>query len=247
MKDQYFGDVNDFRKYGLLRLLTRPDGLRLGVCWMLTEGDSRTDGRFLGYLDQPQRYRNRDPELFDWLQQVVGAERDRRTARIEASRLLGPAIFKSELLGDRQASPSAYFAECEGRFAGCDLVFFDPDNGLEIKSTRRGQRNSCKFLYWDEVCATFTTGASVLVYQHFIREAREGYTARMGAELQCRTMASAVFTFRTPHVLFLLAAQARHAAGFREQMGRAAALWAPDQIVPREHRMVEEARTEFVS
>ena len=47
MKDQYFGDVNDFRKYGLLRLLTLQDGLRLGVCWMLTAPDGRPDGRRL--------------------------------------------------------------------------------------------------------------------------------------------------------------------------------------------------------
>jgi hypothetical protein len=26
MKNQYFGDVNDYRKYGLLRLLTGPGG-----------------------------------------------------------------------------------------------------------------------------------------------------------------------------------------------------------------------------
>jgi hypothetical protein len=47
MKDQYFGDINDFRKYGLLRLLCVSDRLRLGVCWMLTDTDSRTDGSFL--------------------------------------------------------------------------------------------------------------------------------------------------------------------------------------------------------
>ncbi len=29
MKDQYFGDVNDYRKYGLLRAFTFEDGLRL--------------------------------------------------------------------------------------------------------------------------------------------------------------------------------------------------------------------------
>ena len=54
VKDQYFGDVNDFRKYGLLRVLAGSDRLRLGVCWMLTA---------------------RDAALFDWLRQVVGEEK----------------------------------------------------------------------------------------------------------------------------------------------------------------------------
>jgi hypothetical protein len=52
MKDQYFGDVNDFRKYGLLRVLVGTDHLRLGVCWMLTRPDSRTDGGLLAYLGE---------------------------------------------------------------------------------------------------------------------------------------------------------------------------------------------------
>ena len=36
MKNQYFGDVNDYRKYGLLRLLGRAGKVKIGVCWMLT-------------------------------------------------------------------------------------------------------------------------------------------------------------------------------------------------------------------
>jgi len=35
MKHQYFGDVSDYRKYGLLRGIQRHTNLRLGVCWML--------------------------------------------------------------------------------------------------------------------------------------------------------------------------------------------------------------------
>ena len=174
MKDQYFGDVNDFRKYALLRLLSAPHRLRLGVCWMLTEPDSRTDGQFLNYLHEPKMYQYRDPDLFDWLKQVVGVEQDRRTARIEASSLLGSVLFKSEILTDHKEKRRAYFSDCHTRFAGCDLIFFDPDNGLEIKSTQRGHKGSRKFLYWDEACDMFEAGSSVLIYQHFIRESEVG-------------------------------------------------------------------------
>lgn len=234
MKDQYFGDVNDFRKYGLLRLLAIPDGLRLGVCWMLTETDGRPDGKNLAYLDHPKKYRHRDPDLFDWLRQVVGVEKDRRTARIEDSTLLGSALFKSEVLTDNRQKRSEYFTECATSFAGCDLVFFDPDNGLEIKSTQRGHKDSCKFLYWDETFRTFHAGSSVLVYQHFIREKRAPFVARMVTELQRRTQAVTVFSFRTPHVLFLLASQERHAARFRKQLSSFQSHWAPKQIIAAE-------------
>lgn len=235
MKDQYFGDINDFRKYGLLRLLCVSDRLRLGVCWMLTDTDSRTDGKFLNYLHQPKKYRHRDPELFDWLQNVVGVEQDRRTARIEASILLGSVLFESGMLADHKDKRSAYFSKCATCFAGCDLVFFDPDNGLEIKSTHLGHKDSSKFLYWNEVCGTFEAGSSVLIYQHFIREERDGFIARMASELQRRTKAAAVFSFRTPHVLFVLASQERHAAGFRKKLGVIESFWAPKEIVALEH------------
>lgn len=241
MKDQYFGDVNDFRKYGLLRLLVIPDRLRLGVCWMLTEPDGRTDGKFLSYLDHPKKYRRRDPDLFDWLQQVVGVEKDRRTARIEESILLGSALFKSEILTDNRYKRSEYFTECATNFAGCDLIFFDPDNGLEIRSTERGHKGSCKFLYWDEPCGTFGAGSSVLIYQHFIREERGAFIARMATELQRRTQAATVFSYRTPHVLFLLASQERHAARFRKQLFAFQSYWAPKQIIAVEHTPPNEA------
>jgi hypothetical protein len=64
MKNQYFGDVNDFRKYGLLRRLVLPNHLKLGVCWMLTPSDGRTDGKFLSYLQHPQRFQQCDPDLY---------------------------------------------------------------------------------------------------------------------------------------------------------------------------------------
>jgi hypothetical protein len=245
MKDQYFGDVNDFRKYALLRSLVIPDRLRLGVCWMLTEPDGRTDGNFLAYLARPRTYRQADPELFDWLKQVIDVEHDRRTARIEGSALLGPASFQSSILTDCEGERSEYFSWCSTLFASSDLVFFDPDNGLETKSTLRGRKDSRKYLYWYEVSNTFTAGSSVLIYQHFIRENREGFVARMTYELRERTRAATVFSFTTPHVLFLLASQQRHAAAFRRRLVVIRAIWAPAQILPAEHPRSAESSIEI--
>jgi len=39
VKHQYFGDVNDYRKYGLLRALQTPGTLSLAVGWMLSSDD----------------------------------------------------------------------------------------------------------------------------------------------------------------------------------------------------------------
>jgi len=39
MKNQYFGDINDYRKYGLLRGLSNKGEISTLVCWMLTENE----------------------------------------------------------------------------------------------------------------------------------------------------------------------------------------------------------------
>ena len=39
MKDQYLGDINDYRKYGLLRSIIAASGLRVMVACMLTHDD----------------------------------------------------------------------------------------------------------------------------------------------------------------------------------------------------------------
>lgn len=44
MKNQYAGDINDFRKYAILRALATC-GFRVTVCWMLTPDDGGPDGR----------------------------------------------------------------------------------------------------------------------------------------------------------------------------------------------------------
>jgi hypothetical protein len=233
LKDQYFGDVNDFRKYGLLRALAVSEGLRLGVCWMLTEGDKRTDGNLLGYLSKPKEFRHRDPELFDWLRQIVAVEQDRRTARIEGADLLGAAVFQSRILTDRRGDRLEYFSDCSARLAGCDLVFFDPDMGLEV-SKPRGRKLSCQYLYWDEVQATFDAGSSVLIYQHFPRQKREEYIPGIAQQLKERTGAPTVFSFHTPHVLFILAVQERHSNSVRIRKPVIESGWK-DQIAVAEH------------
>jgi hypothetical protein len=50
LKNQYFGDINDYRKYGLLRILQSKGNSRLLVAWMLTPDDGSPQGGFRSYL-----------------------------------------------------------------------------------------------------------------------------------------------------------------------------------------------------
>jgi hypothetical protein len=50
-----------------------------------------------------------------------------------------------------------------------------------------------------------------------------------------RTNAATVFSYTTSHVVFLLASQPRHAAGFRRQLGAIVARWGPKEIIAEEY------------
>lgn len=211
VKNQYFGDVNDYRKYGLLRTLANKGQYKIGVCWMLTADDGRTDGKFTNYLEEPQRWRKYDPPLFDLLHKRVISGCNRNVALAQNTEIMPGAEFYSKLLTAPRGHRAEYFKEMREKLASCELIFFDPDNGIETKSIAKGRRNSEKYVYWDEIGESFQAGHSVLLYQHFRREERTMFIQRAVTEFQARLNPSKVYWFRTPQVVYFLCVQAKHA------------------------------------
>ena len=83
MKIQYFGDMNDYRKFALLRLFARQAKYKVGVCWMMTEPDERQDGNNPSYRERPDLWRGYDPQLFDTLKTVPCSPKEDDLQRIE--------------------------------------------------------------------------------------------------------------------------------------------------------------------
>jgi len=234
MKHQYFGDVNDYRKYGLLRALVEASGLRLGVCWLLTAADGRPDGEFRQYLERPGQWRRHDPALYDALQRLREPEVVRDVGHADTWGVLPGAKFFADLLEDTVTQRNGYFLRAWEALADCPLLFLDPDNGLEVKSTRRGNAGSSKFVYWEEVEEAYRRGHSLVIYQHWPRAERQAYTSRLVAECRSRLEGARVDTFATAHVLFLLVARPEHAAGFERAHHLILQRWA-GQITPMMH------------
>ena len=168
MKNQYFGDLHDYRKYGLLRCFLRT-GINLHVCWMLTPDDTSRDGRRLNYADDPD-FRPRDPHLFDQVSRWVKAG-VRSVTAIEQSSLLGSTTYSSETIPDTRALRDPVADRMVDAGSGADMVFLDPDNGIEVPSVGYGRKNSSKHVFLDEVRRIADNGSAVLIYQHFPREA----------------------------------------------------------------------------
>lgn len=209
MKEQYVGDINDYRKYALLRRLQAGSGLRFGVCWMLTPSDGRSDGNktsYLGRLDNAQH----DPKLFGLLRSVVADTDDRRLIHIQESGILPRTTFDNSVVPDPLPARTAWFLEVKASLSRCELLFFDPDNGLDVPSKQKGAAGSSKYLFRDEVAASYAAGHSVMLYQHFPREERNGFIARVLADLRVAAPGAAVWEFRTGNVAFLLLVRPDH-------------------------------------
>lgn len=210
MKNQYFGDINDYRKYGLLRAILQASGLPMQIAWMLTPDDGSTDGKFVSYLNDPGKWSRYDPFLFGKLKALMEDGRRREVRLIENAELLSNTAYFSEVVPDSATGRDAWFDALMSATGNNEFIFLDPDNGLEVKSKPYGSRQSSKYLYWREVEALWGAGKSLLIYQHFIREKRDKFVQRMLTSLKESTPGSFVEAFSTSHVVFLMALQPAH-------------------------------------
>lgn len=163
MQDLYIGDIGDYGKYGLLRAVTAA-GFRLGVNWyrVVPKGPGKQDdGKYTQYLEKPEDYRAYDPALFDCLAELVP---HRRTIEALEKSGLFPALFFGEPL-TRAGRPQWHQRALECT-AGANLVFLDPDNGLETANMHRRHSAKEKHTTWQEVKDYYDRGQSVILYQH---------------------------------------------------------------------------------
>src|SRR3989344_4595191 len=140
MKDQYFGDVGDYRKFSILRTFSKRN-LKVLVCWMYTLPDGTSDGRFIGYLSKPE-WRSYEPDIFDFLHKAVLKDKIRQLSLIKKSGLLDGVTFFSEVLREKGTDRKTFFEILHKEASKAELVFLDPDNGIEVASIRSGKKNS---------------------------------------------------------------------------------------------------------
>ena len=170
MQNRYAGDIGDYVKLGLLRALSV--GRRLGVAWYLHPDEAHnTDGRHIGYLAQPERWRHYDPDLFDALRDVVQAARS--VDAIEKAGLLDATFHREPTLvapgGQHMAHRLTWFERLQTTMQDCDLIFADPDNGLVDNAPERlRDRKHAKQMSLREAL-TLSAGRISVIYHHNTR------------------------------------------------------------------------------
>ena len=201
MKNQYVGDINDYKKYSLIEIISEVLNEKILIAWMLTDEDSRNDGNKLDYLQNKKNESQLNPDLFEKLQSI-----DKNKHGItDVQELLGDKYnYYSETLCDNKEKRTNYFEALLVQVEKVGMVFFDPDNGIEVKSVKYGNKNSSKYLYWDEIQQFADCGKDILIYQHFPHKNHEQFINDLKNELQEKTKLE-VQPIQTEDVLFLLA------------------------------------------
>lgn len=174
MKDKYTGDVGDFGKYVMLNELCKQSNfsIRLGVNWYYTTNHEKNrDGGHIEYLNHTDKnskeFRNCFPYLYDNLQTIV--KNGRNINQIEKSRILPDnTIFYSNPLPLEKIRENRelWFKKSLEMLKDADIIFLDPDTGIQLDSKKNKQINSIKYAFTDEIKEYYEKGKSLIVYNH---------------------------------------------------------------------------------
>jgi hypothetical protein len=225
LKNQYVGDIGDYTKLGLMRAI-QETGLSIGINWYLTPNDNRPDGRHIQYLsaecDTP------DIVLYNTLKHIVGSDL-RLVAELEQSNLLSNTVYFNDLLDfsnypDKKQFRDAWHKKALSALGHQQIVFLDPDNGLEVKSAKPYSMNGNKYATYQEVADYFIGGASVIVYNHRDRTSEAQYIERLTRFRQIEGTSSAyIFCLRASRFSvrdYLFITQAAHIGRLKESIGK---------------------------
>ena len=225
MRDDFVCDIGDYGKYGLLRHLNAATGLTLGILWMKTR--SKGAGRGIrDYLDNPAshwRVSDCDRVLFDALGELKNRARCSLDAIERSAVLPQGTLYHAEPLDEfsLKGSPAQvpsdrdqWFNRAVSEIAPADLVFLDPDTGLEIPSIPRHRAGNVRYVYYEELTALWNQHQSLVVYHHLPHRAAEDEIGQRGRDLLAALPGARIWSLRWHRVqgrLYFLVCQPHHA------------------------------------
>lgn len=173
MQNRYTGDIGDFGKLGLLRVLQK-EGLSIGVNWYLVPDETHNgDGRHIQYL-MNENVGQCDMTLWTELKHIVSSG-DRAVSALQKDSILKAAFYSEPLDFTGESRPGraekrkTWHNAALNLLRGTDVVFVDPDNGVLVPSAE-GTRRENKFVRTEELEAYYRGGSSVIYYQHKARK-----------------------------------------------------------------------------
>jgi hypothetical protein len=188
MQNRYIGDIGDFGKYALLKALANGKenevALSLGVVWYLVPDENHNeDGKHISYLKKTKSnvvdFRDGDPYLYDSLAKIVNEEK-RNIKSIKENLILplnttyfekplsfeGVSNIGKNVKNQRLNIRNNWYIESLKVTETADIIFLDPDNGLENTSVERHHKKGPKYTFYDGLSPFLNRDQSLVIYQH---------------------------------------------------------------------------------
>jgi len=148
------------------------------------------DGKFIEYLNEAKenKYRCASPTIYDNLRKIVRSGDRRITFVREGGILPANTIFyeppldylKFSAIKDRKRAREEWLSGALSATRDADLVFFDPDNGIEVKSHPPYSKLGAKYIFENEIRAFWERNISIVIYQHLNRSGSVDEQTRRG-------------------------------------------------------------------
>jgi hypothetical protein len=153
MQNKYFGDTHDFYKYYFLKKITKDYSLGIHWCLVPDEENKKDRNKMLS-----EKERIKDPPLYE----ILTKNKSRDVKYIEKYFPQGTKFYK-KLLAD-YVNDYEYETKSLEILKSQDVIFFDPDNGIEVSSTNN--RNKYKYVSYNLLLKFWNLGKSLIIYQH---------------------------------------------------------------------------------
>lgn len=183
MQERYAGDVGDFGKFKLLRHLFNTANYKIGVIWYhFPDEFHNNDGGHTDYVYK-ESFQDSDIDLCERLRIVLDGERTIDSLE-DGGILPNNTVYFSALLNFHNKYTSHNKRDRENRkserenwlemaircVSDCNVIFLDPDNGLEIASCARiSQMRAGKFAYYSEIDRLMKGKRACVIYHHLNR------------------------------------------------------------------------------
>ena len=171
MKNQHFGDIDDYGKISLLRFLSE-QGVSVAVNWYLTPDDGEPDAGQIAYLEDVGLWKY-DPRLYLYLKDIVTVKKVRMVSELEKSGLLSQARYYQNVIEDPRDYSKSERDDVRAQWhrkgleilIGADLVYLDPDSGFRETKPKKID-DEVKYCYAGEVLDYYKSGSDVCIYSN---------------------------------------------------------------------------------
>jgi hypothetical protein len=139
MKNRFYGDINDYIKYGILDILSKKY-TSIGINWYLTDDQhgNPKHGNDIRYLNKRDKWGICNPRILPLLEQRVIANQ-RNIAFCKTDGVINFQAEHADKLPDNaprsiyQNERRVWHSNALKTLNDCDLVFFDPDIGIKSR------------------------------------------------------------------------------------------------------------------